>query len=501
MEQPAPTKHENLATTPYQKIKINNSRDILHLPGGQRTIIYSWNGSFRVWDMKTGTQVGEEWEDKCRDINVMALSPDGKTVATVESRCESRCSCSAVRLWNIDAGKIIKTLGWQAKEVISVCWSPDGGRVVSGSRDATFRVEDVESGATIIGPIYAGRYLYTCCYSPDGKVIATGGDVIKIWDANKGKLLKTLKRCTCACLAWTSDGKTLFAGRFKIDTATWKVLHAHEYTIKAILLFPNERIFATTSYDKTVQLWNADTNQPIGEPLHHEARVNSTIFLANQKFLVTSCFDHHLYTWDVSAILEKAGLPSDFADAIPQETPKISQVPRRRILNRFFDNIPRDSSTSHSQGALLGHLPTFFSHYPSKLHTATKHDPQRQSRPLIWTQNLVSGIRIQSQLREPPIVEVPCTAGKPRNHHAREKTTVRSSRPPIVLTGTSQGTTSSSQQSLATVAALVGPPVVTTAVATGTLSHPDIIITRAGSWTRFWLWIGCISFQHIDGQQ
>lgn len=49
--------------------------------------------------MPKSTQVGEEWEDK--DESVKELSPDGKTAA-------SRSSDGAVRLWNIDTGKVIE---------------------------------------------------------------------------------------------------------------------------------------------------------------------------------------------------------------------------------------------------------------------------------------------------------------------------------------------------------------------------------------------------------
>ncbi|KAG2078497.1 WD40 repeat-like protein [Suillus decipiens] len=234
----------------------------------------------------------------------MALSPDGKTVATGSRD-------GVMKLWNVDTGKVIKTWTGHTEEVSSVCWSPNGGRVVSVSWDGIFRIWDVKSGETILGPINAGEDVYAVCYSPDAKMSATGRDKLKVWDANTGELLKIIEGY-CPCLAWTSDGKTLFAGRLKLDTATWTVLHEHQYFPDTISLSPNERILATTSYwDKTVQLWNTETDQPIGTPLHHEDEVNSATFSANGKFLVTGCNDNDLYTWDVSAIVKEAGLPSD----------------------------------------------------------------------------------------------------------------------------------------------------------------------------------------------
>jgi WD40 repeat protein len=154
-------------------------------------------------------------------VKTIVLSPDSKKIASAGSRD------GAVKLWNVDTGKIIKTLTGHTAGVGSVSWSPDGGRMVSGSEDGTFRVWDVESGKTILGPIdcacdvnmefepYDSRALYVC-YSPDAKMIATVGDESgsQIWDANTGKLLKPSdgSYVYVSSLAWTSDGKTLFVG-------------------------------------------------------------------------------------------------------------------------------------------------------------------------------------------------------------------------------------------------------------------------------------------------
>jgi WD40 repeat protein len=293
---------------PYRKIKINDSIDqILYLPDGQQIITYSWDGAFRVWDLETGKQVGEKWEDKDRGAATIAISPGGKKIA-------SGSKDGAVKLWNIDTGKVFKTWTGHTKKVRCVSWSPDGGRVVSGSIDGTIRVWDVQSGKTILGPIKATDDflgVLAACYSPDAKMIATGGTRLKIWDANSGESLKSFA-VHSGCLAWTSDGKTLIAELSKIDTATWTVrAPVCEDFVDTISVSPNDHILASTTYlDMTAQLWNLETNQPIGTPLHHQNVVDSVAFSADGKFLVTNC-DYHIYTWDVSAIIKGAGLPLD----------------------------------------------------------------------------------------------------------------------------------------------------------------------------------------------
>jgi WD40 repeat protein len=76
-------------------------------------------------------------------VPAIALSPDGKEVATGSGD-------GAVRLWDIDMGKVVKKFTGHTDRVWSVSWRPNGGRVVSGSDDETFRVWDVENGETIL---------------------------------------------------------------------------------------------------------------------------------------------------------------------------------------------------------------------------------------------------------------------------------------------------------------------------------------------------------------
>ncbi|KAG1798365.1 Quino protein amine dehydrogenase [Suillus variegatus] len=382
-----------------------------------------------------------------------------------------------------------------------MCWSPDGGQVLGISARSsrtpegsqTFRVWDVKSGETIVGPIKAGGFLRTLCYSPDGKVIATtGDDGLKIWDANTGKLLKTLQ-CPSHfwCLAWTSNGKTLTTwGRqpvplgkvqmMKFDTATWAVLDVPEdlvdSSINSVLPSPDGRFFATISVlNRTARLQNIETNQPIGTPLHHEHWVSSGTFSAD-------------------------------VDATPRPAPKMKSAPR--IPQGFFDDALREANLrirlSQSHGPHDHPTPVprqrTFSRFPSfwrrsKSHGEIEHHTRPLSHSLNWTRNLVSGMLRRRdgsdiELRE---VEVPYTAGKPRNYHARKKPTSTSSQAPKIHT--MQKPNASSSQLPATASTLSG--VAGTVEASGTPSRPHI--TGTGWRVRFVGWICCMPIQNTDG--
>jgi WD40 repeat protein len=206
-----------------------------------------------------------------------------------------------------------------------VCWSRDGGRVVSGAlTDGTARVWDVESGKTVLAIATELANVYAVIYSPDTTMIATGGykkdsqEVIKIWDAETGKLVANLKGHAnlVLCLAWTADGKTLISGSTDYSIRTWNtttwqqisVLTGHTNFVWGIAISPNGRILVSTSWDKTARLWNLENGQPIGSPLQHDGEVYCPSFSTDGMLLVTGCDDNNAYSWDTSAIVKEVGL-------------------------------------------------------------------------------------------------------------------------------------------------------------------------------------------------
>lgn len=471
---------------------------ILQLPSRrQRILTSSSDGSIRVWDLESGTQVGNAWKDEGSGVvATISLSPDRTTVA-------SGSNDGAVRLWDIDTGKVVKKWIGHTRLVWSVCWSPDGGRVVSGSLDHTWRVWDVKSGDTIVGPIKATSNMpVLVCYSPDGTMIATSGLRLKIWDANTGELLKTIEGKVLR-IAWTSidgPGKTLIltmdGGIRKLETTTWTqtaFLEGHN-RLTEIILSANERILASVSNDSTARIWNLENDQLIGPPLHHEKSVKGVAFSADGKFLITGCIDGRIYTWDISAIIKEAGLDNLLLDYMPEN-----------VINKSMLNADATRRRAQKIEGVRRVPQGFFDDFST---TAPRQPTHPSRNPISWAQNFVSGMlrkRDRSGIRLPRVVEVPLTAGKPRNYHARKKPSAKSSQPTKPPTTQQQSGTatqsnmSSSQQSPATAAttSTTSPGVTGTAGAAGT-SH-DITIRHAGWRARFLLWVCCVPTQPAGG--
>ncbi|KIK35434.1 hypothetical protein CY34DRAFT_812149 [Suillus luteus UH-Slu-Lm8-n1] len=461
----------------------------------------SWDGSLRVWNIKSGKQVGDKWQDGESPVRTIALSPDGKKVV-------SGSRDGGVRLWDIDTGKVVARWMGHTEEVKSVCWSQNGQRVLSGSYDGTAREWDVENGETTLGPIDIG-YQFVCAavYSPDKTMFATAGSgrcmpgvsdlecPIKIWDVKTGELVAALNGHTMFCLAWTMDGKTLISGSFHSDhsirtwnTKTWKhvaVLEGHTDEVYSIVISPNGCVLASASRDKTARLWNIENGQPISSPLHHEDMVISVIFSADGKQLATACHDNNAYLWDVSAILHEVGLEDLLLDKQDERDKSMTiNVMRRpvqpiRVLNRvpqrFFDGSP----------------------LPNRAHRSARDPNDTPHRLFQWARDIFSGAPSSAQI-EPhgdcsALVDVPYAKGKRRNASARER------RRPTLTHATQQPRSASTAQAQSQAAASTStaPPVV---AHTAPSTHPHVIIKHPGRWTRFWLFICCTSSEYTDGQ-
>jgi WD40 repeat protein len=160
-------------------------------------------GEFRVWDVKTGKVVASFQGHDGDAVYSLALSPDGATLASVDSR-------GRMNLWSMADRKVQRshTVGGSN---VSVAFSADGKQVGVASESAIL-ICDTTTGAARTSSSYRGRTGYPPVFSPDLASLATSyHQDVDLLNAATGKLRRTLPdhHGTANPLAFSADGKTL----------------------------------------------------------------------------------------------------------------------------------------------------------------------------------------------------------------------------------------------------------------------------------------------------
>jgi WD40 repeat protein len=142
-------------------------------------------GEVRLWDAATGQPVRtlRVRRHEVTRITGLAFSADGRRLAAASAN--SLVGMDAFTVWDVDTGTEVHTLRGHAGEVTSVAFSPDGQRLVSGSRDQTALLWDLHTGKVVLTFRGHSRAVTAVAFSPDGGRVATlSENGVRVWDGS-----------------------------------------------------------------------------------------------------------------------------------------------------------------------------------------------------------------------------------------------------------------------------------------------------------------------------
>jgi WD40 repeat protein len=221
-----------------------------------------------VWDLKAA-KVRLTIKAEATDVENMAISPDGKLLATVGSGGGFPPTGFA-NLWDLGTGTRAANLVRQSGRIDAVAFSHDGTRVVTGSHDLAVRLWEVPSGKPLDSFLGHESGVYTVGFAAGDSTIVSAGDdeTIRFWDAATG--------------------------------AVRGAHRGHASRVWGLAVSRDGRAIASASRDGTVRLWDARPPRPfVTVPV--SGPVVGLEFAGDSRSVTIMDHSWELSTWDVES--------------------------------------------------------------------------------------------------------------------------------------------------------------------------------------------------------
>ncbi|MFP2925510.1 WD40 repeat domain-containing protein [Pyxidicoccus sp. 3LG] len=261
---------------PLRALSGHGGKEILSLAwdsAGTRIASGGADGRICIWRAEDGEPVREPLVHVSgqapilMQVNRVALSPDGRRVASVAGSSPTESVRGTIRVWDVDTGEEVFRFTEAGDWTRSLAWTPDGRYLVAAYHGATWSLWDSQTGELRFVDPQLGEKAPSSALSPDGARIAMGHrSSINVLDTFTGARVRYLDGpLELYALAWSANGQSLVGGgegglvsEWKLgggSSSDWRVIGFHAGLVSSASWRPDGSGITTGGTDGALVTW------------------------------------------------------------------------------------------------------------------------------------------------------------------------------------------------------------------------------------------------------
>ena len=198
--------------------------------------------------------------------------------------------------------------------VYTVAFSPDGQLLASGGDDNAVILWNVADGSKRNAFIEHNKSVTFVAFSPDGQRLASASldGFVRLWYVSAKHQRNSFRHSNwIESVAFSPNGKVLASsgGDQEGSVTLWNVRQkrriatfpGHRSLIESVAFSPDGRLLASASRDKTIKLWDVDSQYMRKTLAGHKNVVHAVAFSPDGETLASSSRDNTIKLWEVSS--------------------------------------------------------------------------------------------------------------------------------------------------------------------------------------------------------
>ncbi|KAH0450548.1 hypothetical protein IEQ34_021240 [Dendrobium chrysotoxum] len=219
-------------------------------------------GQLLVWEWRSESYILKQ-QGHYFDVNCLAYSPDSQMLAT-------GADDNKVKVWTVSSGFCFITFSEHTNAVTAVTFMDNNHCLLSASLDGTVRAWDLfryRNFRTFTTP--SPRQFVSLAVDQSGEVICAG----------------------------TIDSFEIFVWSMKTSRLL-DILSGHQGPVHGLMFSPTNGVLASSSWDKTVRIWDVFEGKGAVETFQHNHDVLTVSYRPDGKQLACSTLDGQITFWD-----------------------------------------------------------------------------------------------------------------------------------------------------------------------------------------------------------